>query len=444
MRNFSKIFSLNFLYILLIAAQVVAIIFLCLRFPSFIAPSAAAAAVWLINAAATVHLVCGETPADVKCAFFVLFSLLPPAGALAYFLTRAKRSCKNLPPTEYAYTEAQYFPDGEKFFAAVLRELDGAKTSIYIEFFIISDGEIFRKIAQKLHGALKRGVDVRITYDGFGCAFKMRKKLLAPLKKAGAKIKVFRRLFPFPAPDLYVRDHRKIIAIDGKTAFTGGVNLADEYVNLGSPYGYWKDTGVLVRGDAAAALNAAFLGVRGEKSEYIPENKGGGRCEVYCGGGSLPSFICDEYAAAVYSAKKRVHIFTPYFCPPERIARALAYAKERGVDVKVIIPHIPDKKYAFAVTKACASLLDTVEFYEFTPGFMHAKCLIADDSAYIGSYNLDYRSACANLECGVKFTGTIAEEAERDFISCLDLSARVTPKKSLPRKIFARLFAPLT
>lgn len=443
MRNFTRLLTLNLLYIILIAAQVAAIIFLCLEFPAFIAPSAAGAAIWLVNCAAALHLTQSERPADTKCALFALFLFLPPAGAIVYLLTRARRTDYSSPPAVCGCEKAEYFSDGKSLFSALLSDLDGAKVSIYIEFFIISGGELFEKVEKKLFSALGRGVEVKITYDGFGCAFKLRKKLFKRLKSAGAEIKVFGKIYPLPAPSLYVRDHRKIVVIDGKIAYTGGVNLADEYINVNSPYGFWKDTGVRVEGEAAKAFSVAFSAVRGEKSQYIPTKSGKFTCETYFGGGSLPNFFCDEYAAAIYSAKERVHIFTPYFCPPERIARALSYAAEKGVDVKVIIPHIPDKKYAFAVTKACASLLKKVLFYEYTPGFMHAKSMVCDGRAYIGSYNLDYRSACANLECGVKFEGEIAEEIEKDFAESLALSQKVALKCGLRRKIFARLFAPL-
>lgn len=442
MRNFRKIFNLNLLYILMIAAQIVAIVFLCLYTPTLMLPALSYAAVWAVTLAAAVILLASSSPSDLKCAHFFLFAVIPPAGAVIYLLFRRKSAPPLPPPENYAFEKAEYFCDGQSCFRDMFSEFERAKVSIYIEFFIISDGELFKNLTEILKKALSRGVKVKIVFDGFGSAFKLRRKKLDPLKKAGAEIKVFHRLAPFPLPRLNVRDHRKIVVIDDKTAYTGGLNLGDEYVNLRSPYGYWKDTAVKLTGEAAAGFAELFLSVWNGKRQYTPQKSGDG-CLVFSDGGRLPSFVTDEYAAAIFSAKERVHIFTPYFCPPEILERALASAARRGADVKIILPHIPDKKYAYFVSKACAGRLAAsgVKFYAYTPGFMHAKSLVADGAAYIGSYNFDYRSTCSNLECGVKFTGGIAEDIERDFCACLALSHPLPPRGRA--KLLCRIFGPL-
>ncbi len=270
------------------------------------------------------------------------------------------------------------------------------------------------------------------------------------LKTVGAEVKVFHRLKPLIYSRINYRDHRKIAAIDGKVAFTGGINIADEYANIDSPHGYWKDTGVAVYGAAAEVFEGMFLSVWNKSYKTEISGSGKHRCLPFYDSPPHRAGFCENaYAAAINSARERVHIFTPYFCATDKTAAALEFAAMRGVDVRIIIPHIPDKKYTFELSKASALPLAAkgVRFYEYTPGFMHAKSMVCDDSAFIGTYNFDFRSMRLNYECGIMFKGEICEQVERDFWDCLRLSSpfcegKISPFRRVLRFIL-RLFAPL-
>lgn len=469
MRNFPRmIFSLNFLYIAMIAAQVAAIVFLCLFVPYALPLAFVCVALWAVTAITSAVLFSRKGAAEVKCVWFVLIAALPVAGALIYlFATIKKKPCGILkvnaapaPSLERAanalcgtaaagYDRAEYFPDGASLFNALLDEIAAANKRVYIEFFIISRGHIFNAVLAAIESAVKNGAEVKIILDGIGSAFKAGRRDLKKLEKAGAEVKIFHKLTPLPRAKLNFRDHRKIVAIDGRIAFTGGVNLADEYANISSPYGYWKDTGVAVYGGAAKIFEGMFLSVWLGSYEMDAPPEGKNNCLPFYDSPPHRTFCEDAYICAISSAQKRVHIFTPYFCVGEKTAAALSFCARRGVDVKIIIPHIPDKKYAFEISKAYAAALscDGVKVYEFTPGFMHAKTLICDDKVFLGSYNFDYRSTHYNYECGVMFGGGMTETVERDFLECLALSApfaesSVRPAKRFKRFIF-KFFAPL-
>ncbi len=468
MRITRIIFSLNFLYVLLIAAQIAAIIFLCLYVPSLIPVAAAYAGAWLLSAAASVILLSRGGASEGKCAWFVLIAALPFAGAIIY-LVAGKRSntygvfkAKTAPLTplgkcansmcgtcEAGYDDAVYFPDGSLFFKRLFTELKKAEKRVCIEFFIVSRGKIFDLFLDALRCAKKNGAEIKMLIDGVGSAFKIGRRDVRLLKQAGAEVKIFHRLIPVPRSRLGCRDHRKIITIDGKTAFTGGVNLADEYANISSPYGFWKDNGIVVYGTAAQVFEGMFNAMwRGEYSAEIPF--GGEKiCLPYCDNPPAKGFCEELYVQKISGAKSRVHIMTPYFCVSERLAGALEFAAKRGVDVKVILPHVPDKPYAFELSKATAHIMEDggVKFFEFTPGFMHAKSVICDNEVFLGSYNFDFRSMRLNYECGIMFGGKICDDAEADFMRCLSVSlplteGKISTAKRLSRFIL-RLFAPL-
>ena len=468
MRITRIIFSLNFLYILLIAAQIAAIVFLCLYVPALVPVAAAYAGAWLLSAVTAVILLSRGGGFESKCAWFVLIAAIPFAGAVIYLIAGAKSHTYGLfkvkSPTltpvgkcanamcgtcEVGYDSAVYFSDGAVLFERLFDEIKRAKTLVCIEFFIVNHGRIFEMFLAALRCAKQNGAEIKMLIDGVGSAFKLRRRDLRQLKAAGAEVKVFHRLIPFPRSRLGYRDHRKIVTVDGKVAFAGGVNLADEYANISSPYGFWKDTGVAVYGTAAQVFEGMFLAMW--NGRYEVEITGGGKhtCLPYCDNPPVKGFCEELYVQQISSAQKRIHILTPYFCVSEKLADALAFAARRGVEVKIILPHIPDKHYAFELSKATAQLLKRsgVQFYEFTPGFMHAKSVICDDKVFLGSYNFDFRSMRLNYECGIMFEGIICDEVEHDFNSCLELSSPLTEGKISPAKRFSRfilrLFAPL-
>lgn len=469
MRNSPRIFfKPNFWIIVLIAAQVAAIVFLCLYLPAFLPVTIAFVAMWALTAVTSVILLLRGGSPEVKCAWFVIIAVLPIAGALIFYVASVKKKpcgilnikCNNLTGLARAanlscgtvpaeYSEARYFSTGAGFWNCAVSEIESAKKSVYIEFFIISRGHLFGSVLGALEKAKRNGAEIKIICDGVGSAFRISRRDLKKLENLGAEVKVFHRLPPFPRANINLRDHRKIIAVDGRVALTGGVNLADEYININSPYGFWKDTGLAIYGEAAKVFEGMFLAMWHGKYEMPAPKQGEKNCLPFYDSPYYRLFCEDALIAAISSAQERVHIFTPYFCVSDKAAAALIFTAKRGVDVTVIIPHIPDKKYAFEVSKAFAQQLKRsgIKFCEYTPGFMHAKTVICDDKVFLGSYNFDFRSTHFNYECGVLFDGHICEEAERDFQDSLALSTemqagRLSNLKRLSNFIL-RLFAPL-
>ncbi|MCH5146424.1 MAG: hypothetical protein J1F61_00280 [Clostridiales bacterium] len=468
MRILKNIFSLNFLYILLIAAQVAAIIFLCLYVPAVIPLAAAYAGTFLLSAITAAVLLARGGGSEAKCAWFVLIATLPVAGSVIYLLATARgRSCGILKVNAgtqanlsacantmcgtcaAGYDSAIYFKDGATLFERLFSEIKRAKLRVYVEFFIVCHGHIFDLFVEAIREAKQNGAEIKILVDGVGSGFKLRRRDIKRLKEAGAEVKVFHRITPFPRSRLSFRDHRKIVTVDGKLAFTGGINLADEYAGIGSPYGVWKDTGVALFGSVAKIFEGMFSAMWNGSAELNFESGGEHVCLPYCDSSPNRRFCEELYVQKISAAKSRIHIMTPYFCVSEKLAGALQFAAQRGVDVKVIIPHIPDKRYAFELSKACAQTLapSGVEFYEFTPGFMHAKVVVCDSEVFLGSYNFDFRSMRLNYECGVMLDGSICDEVEHDFKACLSLSQPLTEGRISPAKRFSRfilrLFAPL-
>lgn len=463
MRKLTRyIFNINFLYILLIAAQVAAIVFLCVCLPAFLPTVFAVITVWALSAAtAALILSRADGDAEIRCVWLALIMALPVAGAVICLICAVNKKRRGVllydggdgtkfpcGTAEAGYDDAVYFPSGAEFFSAVLAEMERAKDRIYIEFFIIGRGRIFERTLATLKRAAERGVKIRIIADGFGSAFKAGRREFGALKKI-AEVKVFHPIVPLPLSRLNIRDHRKIVTVDGRAAFTGGINLADEYANITSPYGYWKDSGVAVYGGAAKVFEGMFLSMWNNEQTIEPPKDGKYSCLPYCDSPPGRSFCENAYLQAIYGAKRRVHAMTPYFGVSEKLSAALAFAAARGVEVKIIIPHIPDKRYAFTLSRASAAEVEEsgVRFYEYTPGFLHAKCLICDDEVFLGSYNLDSRSMRYNYECGIMFRGEITEDAERDFCECLALSAPLSARRSPLRRhlsrLFIRIFAPL-
>lgn len=468
MRILKNIFSLNFIYILLIAAQIAAIIFLCLAVPSVIPLAAAYAGTFLLSAITAAVLLVRGGGSESKCAWFVLIAGLPVAGSVIYLLATARGGRWGLLKVNTGtldkisacagemcgtcaagYDRVEYFKDGATLFERLFFEIKRAKLRVYVEFFIVSRGHIFDLFLDALRQAKQNGAEIKILMDGVGSAFKLRRKDVGRLKETGAEVKIFHRITPFPRSHLGFRDHRKIVTVDGKLVFTGGINLADEYANINSPFGVWKDTGVAVFGSVAQIFEGMFKAMWNGKAEISYEGGGENLCLPYCDRPSGKAFCEDLYLHKISSAKERVHIMTPYFSVSEKLASALQFAARRGVDIRVILPHIPDKPYAFELSKASAqSLISSgVKFYEFTPGFMHAKAIICDNEVFLGSYNFDFRSMRLNYECGIMFNGSLCDEVEQDFLECLSLSEPLSEGKISPARRFShfilRLFAPL-
>ena len=360
----------------------------------------------------------------------------------------------------YSGTATEYYPVGELCFARMVEELKKAEHYIFVEYFIIEEGIMWDTILDILKEKVQEGLDVRVIYDDIGSMFKVPTNYAEMLEKEGIPCLCFNRFRPVLDVAQNNRTHRKIAVIDGRVAFTGGINLADEYINETHPFGHWKDTGLLFEGRAVQNMTALFLqtwalkGEEADTSRYLSQAPSGKPCLCF---GDSPfdgdRNLCEDlYLRLIYNAKKYVYIYTPYLIPDEEMKRALITAARSGVDVRILVPHIPDKKYVFAVTKAFAVQLTKqgIKVYRYTPGFVHAKSIVADGKyCVIGSSNIDFRSFYLHFENNMMFFDEVMSGAiERDFLDACEKSALITPKlkdnwlKALCRAIL-RYFAPL-
>lgn len=361
-------------------------------------------------------------------------------------------------------TEVTYFPLGEDKFAAMLEELKKAEKFIFLEYFIIEEGLMWGSILKILEEKAKQGVDVRVMYDGMCEISLLTSDYPKRLAKLGIKCKPFSPIKPFISTHYNYRDHRKILVIDNKVAFNGGVNLADEYINEVKKFGHWKDTAVMLKGEAVSSFTLMFLQLWNisEKEvkwdEYLTPKKAenpSGFVMPYCDC-PLDEYKVGEsvYMDILYRAKSYVHIMTPYLILDNELETALQYAAQRGVDVKLILPGIPDKKPVYALAKSHykALLKAGVKIYEYTPGFVHAKVFVSDDEkAVVGTINLDYRSLYHHFECATYLyrTGCITE-IEEDFgktlAVCREVTAETIKHEKFSYKVmggFLKLIAPL-
>lgn len=338
----------------------------------------------------------------------------------------------------YVNNSVKYFPLGEDKFEELMKQLKTAKKYIFMEYFIVEEGYMWGSILKVLEDKVKEGVEVRFMYDGMNAMARVPYNYSKKINALGIKCKVFSRIHPVIATYYNNRDHRKICVIDGKTAFTGGVNLADEYINRKSPFGHWKDTAVMIQGTGVKSFTLMFLQMWsvGEREtedfkkyltpgEYTPEEKAAMSREtgfvIPYGDIPLDNENVGEtiYLDMINNARHYVHIMTPYLVLDHETQTSLRYAAERGVDVTILLPHIPDKKYAFALAKSHYKELIKagVNVYEYTPGFIHAKTVVSDGcKAVVGTVNLDYRSFYLHYECGLyMYAVEQIKEIEKDF-----------------------------
>ena len=357
-------------------------------------------------------------------------------------------------------TETVYFPLGEDKFAALLEELKKAEKFIFMEYFIIDEGFMWGSILKILIDKAKAGVEVRVMYDGMLEVSTLPSNYCSLLQEHGIHAKAFSPIRPIVSSHYNYRDHRKILVIDGKVAFTGGVNLADEYINRRERFGHWKDTAVMLKGDAARSFTLMFLqmwNVTEKEPVYEPWLDAGRHyMPGHPSGFVIPYCDCpldeDKVGEIVYMdilnrATDYVHIMTPYLILDGELETALKYAAQRGVDVKLILPGIPDKKLAFALAKSHYRRLVNagVKIYEYTPGFVHAKVFVSDDiKAVVGTINLDYRSLYHHFECAAYLykTDCIAQ-IERDFQDTLSKCRMVTPESIKNEKAFYKVMGSL-
>lgn len=367
----------------------------------------------------------------------------------------------------YKNTTVKYFPTGEDKFEEMLRQLESAKSFIFMEYFILDEGYMWGRILNVLKKKVEEGVEVRVMYDGMCALMKLPYRYPEELKALGIQSKMFAPILPLISTHYNNRDHRKILVIDGKTAFTGGVNLADEYINKRTLYGHWKDTAVMLQGDAVRSFTLMFLRMWNYDRVILSDKKKVLRMpdELYASylnarqdehpdadGYVIPygdtPYDSEQVGEMVYldiinQAVRYVHIMTPYLILDNRMETALRFAAQRGVDVKIILPHIPDKKYAFALAKThYRELIEAgVKIYEYTPGFVHAKVFSSDDiKGVVGTINLDYRSLYLHFECAA-YLYRVPEliEIEKDFTETLEQCHLVTMEDVKKEKLLMRL-----
>ena len=385
----------------------------------------------------------------------------PSNANLAYYLAHHMGF-----PT-YRNTEVTYFPLGEDKFEALVPELKKARKYIFMEYFIVEKGYMWDTILKILVQKAREGVEVRFMYDGTCAISNLPYEYPQELERKGIRCKMMNPIKPFLSTVQNNRDHRKICVIDGRVGFTGGINLGDEYINRKERFGHWKDTAVMLRGDAVQSLTMLFLQMWNvdEREEehygrYLTPRRQGLRREL---GYVLPygdsPFDDENVGEEVYfhilnHAKKYVHIMTPYLILDNEMITTLTRAAKSGIEVIIIMPHIPDKWYAFVVAKTYYRELIRagVQIYEYKPGFVHAKVFVSDDdTATVGTINLDYRSLYLHFECGVFiYNNSVVDRVERDFqetlMKCHKVSLVELRNRSLFSKITGqvlRLFAPL-
>lgn len=345
----------------------------------------------------------------------------------------------------YDNASIKYLPLGEDKFEEMIYQLEKATDFIFMEYFIVERGYMWDTILEILTRKAREGVEVRFMYDGTNTLSLLPKNYPERLEAKGIKCRVFSPMTPFLSTHQNNRDHRKILVIDGHTAFTGGINLADEYINKKERFGHWKDTAIMVKGEAVNSFTLMFLQMwnlyeTGKENfgrymyngSYIEAGmRNGGYIAPY---GDSP-FDGEELGKKVYldmlnRANDYVHIMTPYLILDEELVDAFTFAAQRGVDVKLILPHIPDKKYAYwlARTHYKELISEGVQIYEYTPGFVHAKMFTSDnEKAVVGTINLDYRSLFLHFECAAYiWKNPVVMDIENDFHNTLKQCRRMT------------------
>lgn len=338
----------------------------------------------------------------------------------------------------YQNTEMTYYPLGDDNFQPLLDELRKAKRYIFMEYFIIREGLFWNSVLEILEEKVKEGVDVRVMFDDMGCVATIPSDYEKRLRAKGIQCYSFNRFIPILTLRLNNRDHRKITVIDGHTGFTGGINLADEYINHTSPYGHWKDTGVMLKGEAVWSLTVMFLQLWGYVSgktedfqlyapmkEDLAEISNDGYIQPYSDSPLDQEMVGENiYLNMINKAKERIDIITPYLVLDNEMITALTLAAKNGVDVRIIIPGIPDKKIVYILTQEyCRTLLESgVRIFKYTPGFTHAKGVLVDDEiATVGTVNFDFRSWYLHFECGVWMYRTrIIQDIHKDFENTLE------------------------
>ena len=372
----------------------------------------------------------------------------------------------------YKNTRTTYYPWGENAFPVMLEKLKQAKHYIFMEYFIIDPGKFWDSILEVLLEKAKQGLDVRVMYDDLGCLSTLPAGYDQFLRDNGIKCYRYAPIKPFVDIRMNNRDHRKIMVIDGHTGFTGGINIADEYINEIVRFGKWKDNAIMLEGDGVFGLTNLFLSVwarvandtstidfkqylPARYASEVPYKEGSGYVSVY---GSIPytyeTVGLNIYTMLCYKATKTLDICTPYLILNKEMENAIMQAAKNGVRVRLLTPRIPDKKMVFEITRSYYDRLLKcgVEIYEYVPGFVHAKMFLVDGKmATVGTINLDYRSLFLHSENGCfLYEADCIKDIQDDFDKTFEVSEKIDYEqyKKTSRKVrilrgILRVFAPL-
>lgn len=506
----SRFFIVSISILSQVAFLVIGILYVSQHFIFF------AGLLWLLSVAMVLIIINKQSNPAVKIPWILLITLLPIFGGLFYVIFGSSKLRKKeeemlllentkirneYPATDphiaelfaqnayaasqskyiknitsiplYNATHTTYYPLGDDFYPALLDALESAEHYIFMEYFIIAQGFMWQSIENILIKKAKAGLDVRLMYDDVGSVNTVPYQFAKKMTKAGVPTIAFNPYRPALRTILHNRDHRKICVIDGHTAFTGGINLADEYINKLVRFGHWKDSGVKLVGDVAYSFALIFLELWGmyngiendytrfkmtnqKRQELIPLlQKQKGFVQPYSDTPLDTEHTGEQiYLNVINQATRYCYITTPYFIVDNELLNALQLAAKRSVDVRIITPHVPDKYFVHQLTRAnYRDLIESgVRVFEYTPGFMHSKMIIADDSiATNGTVNMDFRSLYHHFECGVWFYKVDAiSDMKKDFVTTLESCEEITvdffAKRSLFTALFnslLRIFAPL-
>ena len=344
----------------------------------------------------------------------------------------------------WEHTRTRYFPMGADFWESLVEDLRKAEKYIFMEYFIVEEGIMFDTIFEILAAKAEAGVDVRFMYDDIGSMTKVPAGFANMMREHGIHCQVFNPLRPILNSMFNNRDHRKITVIDGRVGYTGGANLADEYITARKRFGTWKDAAIRLEGEAVWSLLVMFLqmwcyaeGVDESLEPFLPERQDNaavqtdGFVQPYGDSPLDNNPVCQRaYLNLITRARNYVYINTPYLDVGNELLDALTIAAKSGVDVRMTVPHIPDKKMVFLLTKAYYPVLIRagVKIYEYTPGFIHSKTFVCDDVVgIVGTINLDFRSLYLHWEDGVWLYGTSClADMKEDYLRTLEIAHEVT------------------
>ena len=358
----------------------------------------------------------------------------------------------------YRNTDAKYFSDGAEFLDDLITHLQQAELYIFLEYYILAEGQIWDRMFAVLRERAAAGVEVRIIFDDFGNITRLSDGTLQAIQDAGIEVEVFNPVHRYINRIYFnYRDHRKIAVIDGQYAYTGGINIADEYANLIVRFGHWKDTGVRIDGEGAWGFAAQFIQMWKMIGRTLPneddyyrsraESSGAGFCQPFTDGplNNPDNPVEDTYLQLFSAAKRFLYITTPYYAVEEYMQRSLCMAADGGVDVRLMIPAVPDHKFTYLVAETYWGelLQHGVKIYKYAPGFLHAKSVMVDrEVALIGSTNMDYRTFQLHYECGVLlYHAPVVEELLEDLDRTMDQSTLYTLEDWEKRPWYRRVFA---